>query len=239
MSIIVDASYHPEMTEPCFWFSQSPHYYRSRPLALSHRSWLERTSLTGIYITFRQRPAWPEIQNMNSQTWLLIWGACLDGGCVITFNVMNSKKVKHDCKNGPVCHVFLSSCPLPRNLLASPTLAPGWVMWLPLTNEVLANIKQSEACKILKPFGSSLFLLLCLHHENTLQRFCWKTGHVEGTELNYLSILVTLSYSWQQNEWDQPRPEKLPSLNHWPTDSQAKHDYCCLLCSIIVTMGNW
>lgn len=140
---------------------------------------------------------------------------------------MNSKKVQRDCKNGHNVLCVPEFLPFAKKPVLPPSLAPGWVMWLPLTNEVLANIKQSEACNILKPFGSFLFLLLYLYCENMLGTACWKMGHVEENWITSV-ILVTLPYSWQ-NEWNQAIPEKLPSLNHWPTDSQSKHVYCMSL----------
>lgn len=158
---------------------------------------------------------------------------------------LNPRKCNVIAKMVPIRCVCLSSCPLPRNFVVPPPLAPGLVMWLPLPNEILPNIKQAEVHKIPKPFGSFLFLFLCLYQENRLGITCWKRGHMEQNWTASV-ILETPSYGWQ-NEWDQPRPEKLPILNHWPPDSRAKHVYCCAslrfcvvyLRSIIVAMENW
>lgn len=40
---------------------------------------------------------------------------------------------------------FLSSSPLPRNFAVAPTLGLELAMWLPPTNDILANIKQAKA----------------------------------------------------------------------------------------------
>lgn len=135
---------------------------------------------------------------MNLKTWLLSSETSFNGGYKIIFNLMISKKMQSDCKGGPNLLCLLEFMSLPWNFAVPPTLAPRLVMWLPVTNEILAKHKASRCLQ--DPQVIWLFFVLAPDPLPWCSRADLLENVICGTILSCLSHPSIPSYN-AQPEW--------------------------------------
>lgn len=129
-------------------------------------------------------------------------------------NVVESKQVQRDCKNGP----NLSWLPEFRPFAKKPCRAshPGSRLGHETSFDPwgISRHKAVRSSQNLKPFGpSSLFLLLCFYHTNVLEWTCWGicpmeqnwTAPIIFVTPHLLQLTVRMNVTSQDQKTEEPK----------------------------------